>query len=539
MLGEPVEHWDTLIVYMAVSKLDQITELPTVTIDHCNIDIPDHVHLADPTYYECESIDILLGVDIFWELLCEGRMRLSSGPFLQNTKLGWIISGPIYSEPSYRKQVQCYFTQSIDSTEAIDTQLRKFWEIEQLPIESKLGNTHMNDEERACEEHFVQTTARLSDGRFSVRIPFKHSPDTLAPQLLLYTVREAWWPVAGRSLARRVVHACVTCARLRAQTLQPIMGNLPAQRLQPRFPFERCGVDYAGPVLILNRKGRGAITVKAYICIFVCFVTRAVHLELASDLSSEAYILVLKRFISRRNKPAEIFSDNGKNFVGANNELSKFLKNCSNEIKDYATSQSIKFHTIPPYASHFGGLWERGVKSCKHHLRRVVGNAHLTFEEFTTALTQVEAILNSRPLTPLSSDPNDFLPLTPAHFLVGRPLTAPATADLRDKPMLRLTRYQRVEQIRQHFWARWSKEYVSELQQRIKWRTSSEDLKEHTMVLIKDDNLPPLKWSLGRITRVYPGRDGISRVADIRTANGTTRRAFSKICPLPVDDCSC
>lgn len=357
-----------------------------------------------------------------------------------------------------------------------------------------------------------------------------------APQLLLFTIRETWWPVGGRNLARKIVHGCITCSRMRGKLVTPIMGNLPKERLNPGFPFIFCGVDYCGPALILNRKGRGAKTQKAYICLFICFSTRAVHLELVTDLTSDSYLLALKRFISRRGKPSEIYSDNGKNFVGLKNEFKHFLTSCSAEIKEYATSQNIKFNMIPPYASHFGGLWEAGVKSFKHHLKRVVGNAHLTYEEFNTVLAQVEAILNSRPLTPISSDPHDFLPLTPAHFLIGRPLTAPVQADVKDAPAHSITRYQRIEQIKQHFWSRWSKEYVSELQMRGKWKQHGDDLKEGTLILIKDDNLPPLKWSLGRILKTYPGRDGVSRVADIRTADGITRRAFSKICPLPVNE---
>jgi hypothetical protein len=316
----------------------------------------------------------------------------------------------------------------------------------------------------------------------------------------------------------------------------PIMGNLPKERLESGFPFLISGVDYFGPVLILNRKGRGAKTEKAYVCLFICFSTRAIHLELVTDLSSDAYLLALKRFISRRGKPSEIFSDNGRNFVGLKNDFTNFLLSCSSEIQEYATSQNIKFTMIPPYASHFGGKWEVGVKNCKHHLKRVVGNAHLTYEEYSTVLTQVEAILNSRPLTPLSSDPHDYLPLTPSHFLVGRPLTAPVQDDVKEVSSHRLTRYQHIEHIRQHFWNRWSKEYVAELQTRTKWKHQGEDLKEDTLVLVKEDNQPPLKWSLGRIHKTHPGRDGICRVADIRTASGIIRRAFSKICPLPVND---
>lgn len=357
-----------------------------------------------------------------------------------------------------------------------------------------------------------------------------------APQALLYTLRETWWPVGGRNLAKQVVHSCVRCARFRARPIAPIMGNLPAQRLSPGFPFMTTGVDYAGPVLILNRKGRGARTVKAYICIFICFTTRAVNLELVGDLSTDAYLLALKRFVSRRGKPSHIFSDNGKNFVGLMNLFSKFLSKCSQNIIDYATSQDIKFSFIPPYAPHFGGLWEAGVKSCKHHLRRVVGNLHLTYEEFNTVLTQVEAVLNSRPLSPMSTDPHDYQPLCPAHFLVGRPLTAPVCEDLTDNSPHSLSRYQRVEQIRQHFWSRWSTEYISEMQTRTKWKSRQADLKPDTLVLIKDDHAPPLKWCLGRIINTVPGSDGVARVADIQTEKGIIRRAFSKICPLWEND---
>ncbi|XP_048478170.1 uncharacterized protein LOC125488763 [Plutella xylostella] len=165
---------------------------------------------------------------------------------------------------------------------------------------------------------------------------------------------------------------------------------------------------------------------------------------------------------------------------------------------------------------------------------RITGDSKLTFEEFTTVLSLIEAALNSRPLSPLSADPNDLLPLTPAHFLIGRPLTAPASADLTGAAPHRLLRYDRVEQMRQHFWRRWSKEYVSELQIRSKWKTREQDLQIDMMVLIKEDNTPPLRWRLGRIVRTYPGKDGVSRVADIRTARGIIQRTFAKICPLPM-----
>ncbi|KAM3957794.1 uncharacterized protein ACR2FA_008514 [Aphomia sociella] len=354
------------------------------------------------------------------------------------------------------------------------------------------------------------------------------------PLLLLSSIREAWWPLGGRNLARKVVHDCVACTRFKGKTLQPIMGNLPAKRLEPGFPFMRCGVDYAGPVMILNRRGRGAVLIKGYICLFVCLCTRSIHLELVTSLSANDYLLALKRFISRRGKPAEIISDNGRNFVGAEKELSSIFCSNHSDIIDFAANNDIKFSFIPPYAPHFGGLWEAGVKSCKHHLRRVVGGARLTYEEFSTILVQIEAILNSRPLTALSPDPNDLQTLTPAHFLIGRPLTAPANRDLMTTPIHRLQRYDVIERARQDFWKRWSKEYISELQSRSKWRTNKDDLQLDELVIVNECNLPPLKWKLGRIIRIFPGTDGISRVADILTTSGIIRRAFSKICPLPI-----
>lgn len=313
------------------------------------------------------------------------------------------------------------------------------------------------------------------------------------------------------------------------------MGNLPLERLEPGYPFQRCGVDYAGPVFILNRKGRGAKLDKCYICLFICFTTRAVHLELVTSLSSEAYLLAFRRFLSRRGKPAQVFSDNGKTFVGALKEFSKFLSDNEDDIVSFAANESIQFSFIPPYSPHFGGLWEAGIKSCKHHLHRI-GTANLTYEEYSTLLAQIEAILNSRPMYSMSSDPNDLLPLTPAHFLIGRPLVAPAYKNITTASTSYLNRYERVEQMRQTFWQRWAKEYIGELQTRTKWQTNKDTLAPNTLVLIKEDNLPPLKWLLGRITRTFPGTDGLARVAEIKTRNGITRRNYQKLCPLLKED---
>ncbi|XP_018358515.1 PREDICTED: uncharacterized protein LOC108758199 [Trachymyrmex cornetzi] len=346
------------------------------------------------------------------------------------------------------------------------------------------------------------------------------------PQLLLYSIREQFWPLGGRNLARKTVRNCIKCFRNKPRQSPIPMGELPSSRITMTAPFHAASVDYAGPFLIKDRKGRGCKISKAFVCLFVCLATKAVHLELVSDLISETFIAALGRFSSRRGKPAHIYSDNGTNFVGANKELkelAKFLLNETEAIEQVAGKIGIAWHFIPAYSPHFGGLWEAGVKSMKHHLKRVAGNAVLTFDEFYTLLVQIEALLNSRPLTPMSLDPNDLIPLTPAHFLIGRTFTSVVDPALTHLPDSRLHRWQLIQKLQQHFWQRWSKNVKA--------------FEEEMMVIIKDDNLSPFKWKLGRIVSVHPGKDGVARVATVRTTTGITKITTAKLCSLPREDC--
>lgn len=353
------------------------------------------------------------------------------------------------------------------------------------------------------------------------------------PQLLLASVRDSIWPVGGRNLARRTAHNCVTCRRATGKTLENIMGNLPSQRLTPDFPFTAAAVDFAGPYLITDRRGRGCKITKCYLCLFICLKYKCMHLEAVSELSKDAFVLALKRFIARRGKPKDIWCDNGRNFVAAAKEIAQFVKLNKINIKEFAADEGINFIFSPAYAPNYNGLAEAGIKRAKFHLKRILGNTHLTFEELASVFSQIEAILNSRPLCPLSPSPNDFSPLTPGHFLVGRPLTSLPSPPLHDANPNKLDRYRRLEQIRQHFWSRWSTEYVAELQQRYKWRARHRDLQLDELVLIKDESLRPLHWRMGRVSKLFPGPDGVPRVADIATAQGTIRRALNRICPLP------
>ncbi|XP_072403037.1 uncharacterized protein [Diabrotica undecimpunctata] len=263
------------------------------------------------------------------------------------------------------------------------------------------------------------------------------------------------------------------------------------------FKSEHLKLMHAGPQLLLSSlrqsiwpvSGRNLAKLTVRQCV-TCFRFNAKNTNpIMGNLPKLDLMLVIH---SRRGKPQQIYSDNGTNFVGANHELQALT-----------------------HSPHFGGLYEAGIKSSKNHLKRVVGNNILTFEELSTVFAQIEAILNSRPLSPLSSDPNDENPLTPAHFLIDQPLIATPEPDITDLPTGRLSRFQLLEQMRQNFWRRWSKEYISELQQRVKWKKTQRTLSQGSMVLVKEDNINPLKWRLGRVLELHPGKDGICRVASI------------------------
>lgn len=197
----------------------------------------------------------------------------------------------------------------------------------------------------------------------------------------------------------------------------------------------------------------------------------------------------------------------------------------------------INWHFNPPYASHFAGLVERAVGSLKRHLHRVIGTLKLTNDEFNTLLCQIEAVLNSRPLCPLSNDPADPLPLTPGHFLIGEPLTSLPEFDLSNDNPNRLERWQVIQQAVQHFWKRWSVEYLHQLQPRGKWFHDSTHppLREGSVVVLIDNTLPPLQWRLARVHKLHPGADGVTRVVTVRIGNTFSKRPVVKVCPLPVE----
>ncbi|XP_046628209.1 uncharacterized protein LOC124309036 [Neodiprion virginianus] len=278
------------------------------------------------------------------------------------------------------------------------------------------------------------------ESSFSTLVIDHHHRLTLhgGPQLTLATIRQRYWILGGRVPIRMFIHRCVPCARHRATLSSQQMGQLPQFRVTQSRPFLHSGVDYAGPFSIRASRGRGAKSCKGYIVIFICFTTSAVHLELVSDYTTEAFIAAYKRFTSRRGICASIASDCGTNLVSADSELRRLLAASSKEFSEIANilaSHGTQWRFNPPSAPHFGGKWEAGVKSVKFHLKRVIGEATQTFEQFATFLTQVEATPNFRPLCAISDDPRDPSALTPGHFLDGSALNTIPEPSLIEVPV--------------------------------------------------------------------------------------------------------
>ena len=340
-------------------------------------------------------------------------------------------------------------------------------------------------------------------------------------------------PKAVHSITRK----CITCRRTMVKPQNQLLGQLPSETVTPGFVFENVGVDYAGPFHIKYGSVRKPTIIKAYVCIFVSLSVKAVHLESVSDLATDAFVSTLRCFTARRGKPSLILSDHGTNFVGAAREmkeLSEFLEfqKTQGVISQFCSTQGISWKFIPERAPNFGVLWESAVKSMKTHLRCMVSDVKLTFEEFTTVLTQVEAVLNSTPLVPMPCDDDGIEPPTPGHFLIGKLLESLPDPPTSYRPISLLRRWHLCQLLIRHFWKWWSTEYLSTLRRYTKWHYSTRNFRIGDLVILRDDNLVSLKWPMGRITGVYPGRDGLIRVVEVKTSSGTYRRLVSKIALL-------
>ena len=350
------------------------------------------------------------------------------------------------------------------------------------------------------------------------------------PTALLARLSTLLYVVSARSLARKVCSSCILCRKRAPKPLVQQMADLPAHRVNPAPTFHNTGLDYAGPIKIKRGNPRRPTLFKGYLAIFVCLATKAIHIEVVSDQSTPTLIAALKRFCAIRGLPRNIYTDNGSNFIGARHclhDLYSFLQlpSTSEALRSSLMEDRVTWHTIPQRAPHFGGIWEAAVKSCKHHLKRIVGGIPLYFEELVTISHQISACLNSRPYLAIDcQEPGGELPLTPGHFLTGRPLRA--YPERPEEPDLTLTnRWRLCTAIVQEFWDHWSKSYLSSLQKRNKWVKPTPNLSPGDLVMMLDESNPSSDphqristWKMGRIVAIHPGSDGLVRAASVEVA---------------------
>ncbi len=311
---------------------------------------------------------------------------------------------------------------------------------------------------------------------------------------------------------KKIRQTCPVCIRERDAPVGQLMGDLPAFRLDSYSPpFSHVATDCFGP--LETSPGRNRVF-KRYGVIITCLVTRSIYF-----------------------KPATVHSDNGTNFVGAENELNSLIHELpkSGAFQQFLKVKNIDWRFQPPRAPHFGGAYESLVRSTKRALYRALeiekaGLRYPTDEMLRTLLAEVGGMLNARPLTYTSTDPADFRPLTPNDFLNRPPTYDLPPGDFSDA--LPRERFRYVQRTAQLFWNLWTKCYLPSLVRRKKWKTKQQNLAIGDVVLMIDSNQPRGQWKLGPIIKTFPGEDGLVRVVEVQADTGIYKRAVHHLCLL-------
>ncbi|XP_068756894.1 uncharacterized protein [Montipora capricornis] len=366
------------------------------------------------------------------------------------------------------------------------------------------------------------------------------------PETVLSTLRQKVWLTQGRREVKRVIRRCVACQRQRVGPCAQKMGQLPEERISCSRAFAHVGTDFTGPLYVKE----GLNIKKAYVCIFTCASSRMVHLELTHSLTTDEFLQAFSRMTSRRGLCHTVWSDNAQTFKAASREIQKLYDEPTTEsqrmwstldqdqIKSEFSSRGIKWKFITERSPWRGGWWERFCRMIKEPLRKVLGRALLTFSELNTLLVRIEGIINSRPLTAVSDDCRDPLPITPAHLAIGRPinqLPERKESSLEETSKRTVERYLYLQRLLNHYWKRWKQEYLHLLSVRNKWRKEIPSIRVGDIVLISDDNVPRTKWPLAKVERVYPGNDGLVRTATVRAHNSFYNRPVQRLHKLEIE----
>ncbi|KAL3967647.1 phylloquinone omega-hydroxylase/docosahexaenoic acid omega-hydroxylase [Sarotherodon galilaeus] len=347
---------------------------------------------------------------------------------------------------------------------------------------------------------------------------------------VLSKVRQKYWILRSHAVVRKILSQCVVCRRHHGKAASQIMADLPTERLTPdEPPFTSVGVDYFGPFEV--KRGRSMI--KRYGVVFTCLTVRAVHIELANSLDTDSCIHALRRFIARRGQVQLMRSDNGTNFVSAERELREAVRALDNaKIHEALLVKGIIWIFNPAAASHFGGVWERQIRSIRKVLSSVVEQQILDEEGLHTLLCEVEAIINSRPISRVSTDPNDLEALTPNHLLLMKAKTPLPPGVFSRSDIYSRRRWRQVQYLADLFWRRWIKEYLPDLQKRQKWALPQRNISQGNIVLIVDDSAPRNSWVMGRVIQTFEDAKGRVRQAKVKTSKNILLRPVTKLCVL-------
>lgn len=315
-------------------------------------------------------------------------------------------------------------------------------------------------------------------------------------------LRQTYWILSSRQLIRVVLRKCVTCAKVQGPRAQQQMAQLPYSRVRPHPPFAHVGVDYTGKITIKSAK-KGEVS---YIVVFSCLTTRAIHLELVENGTTEQFIAALKRMMGSKGTPTDIYSDHALVFQKAKGILEK------RELQQDASYPVVKWHFSTEMAPHTGGVWERMVQLVKRPLKKMIGRKKLSFSELFTVCKELEGLINDRPLAQVSSDSLEVI--TPSLLLLGRKIKTctDINASQEVNPIISAqTQMGQRKELVTKLWDAWSKEYCLQLQERSKWQSKTPNISVGDLVLVEKDLIPRTLWPLAKVTQVHPNHDGSVR----------------------------
>ncbi|UYV71802.1 hypothetical protein LAZ67_9000462 [Cordylochernes scorpioides] len=542
-----------------------------------------------------DRIEVLIGADIAGRLLTDAQRRISSGLVAIGTKLGWTVMGKIPpTEVRDDTSSLCVTTLlsldlenlwKLDAIGVSDAEVEKKTQSLQAGMEEHFAHTTTRDIEGRYEVAlpWVQDKKRIPSNRDLVENQLgsvRRKLEEVGDMNEYGQIFEEWMeqgiieyaredkldgvhylphrpvykrnsqtsrirPVFNASARKRGKLSLNDCLDKRLNLIEIIPRLLNKFRIyevgassdiektflqigikeedRDAAVFEIAGVDLTGNLILKNKK-------KAWIVIFTCAVYRGVHLELVTSLSMEAFLQAFRRFIARRGRALIVYSDNGTNFKGMANALKKID---FSRLKCDPTLKNITWKFIPPGAPWWGGWWERLIGMMKQLLFRILGQTSLGYEELSTVMCDVESLMNTRPLTYLTEESEDLVPLTPSLFLHEVREVGVPDLDLIDNQTLS-HKYQYVKRVREDLRERFRIEYFGFLRQETRRLKTTIPFKVGDMVLIGQESLKRLHWPLARIIQLYPGKDGLVRVAKVKTSSGDKIRPIQKLYNLEI-----